>query len=281
MLLRHITVSTALLLIALLAAQLAHATGPAARIAPETLAPARYGDHSSSGPAVSVRSAIIVPFRTANVPAEISGVIETVKFEKGDFVPKDAVVVEISKKRYSVLVDSARAKLKGLELALKHAERTLGMKQEVYSKHYGTMQKVLEAEAEAALTKNRVEEAEKDLALATLNLKACSVKAPFAGYLIERFKEPYEAVGQLEKLFAVADVSRVYAVGNVPEPMLDAFKKGAPAFFTDPAGKKRRGVVEKVEAVLNPESKTAKVNLLLDNGELDLKMGMTGLLALE
>jgi membrane fusion protein, multidrug efflux system len=189
--------------------------------------------------------------------------------------------VEISKKRHSVIVESARAKLKGLELTLKHAERALGMKKEVYSKNYGTMQKVLEAESEVSITKNRVEEAEKELQLAILNLKACSVKAPFAGYLTERFKEPYEAVGQLEKLFSIADVSRVYAVGNVPEQMLDAFKKGAPAFFTDPSGRRRKGVVDKVEVALNPESKTAKVNLLLENGELDLKIGMTGMLAVE
>jgi RND family efflux transporter MFP subunit len=224
---------------------------------------------------------VIVPGRTANVPAEVGGVIEAVKFEKGDFVPKDAVVVEIAKKRHWVMVESARAKLKGLELALKHAERNMAMKKEVYSKNYGTMQKVLEAEAEVALTKNKVEEAEKELQLAQLNLKACSVKAPFAGYLTERFKEPHEAVGQLEKLFSIADVSRVYAVGNVPEQLLGSFKKGAEAFFTDPYGRKRKGVVDKVEVALNPESKTAKVNLLLDNDELDLRIGMTGTLALE
>jgi RND family efflux transporter MFP subunit len=228
-----------------------------------------------SGSAV-ISSAVIAPVRSANVPAEVSGVIENVRFDKGEFIQKDQIVVDISKKKYAVLVRMAEEKMKGLDLHLKQSEQSLNMKKEIYSKHYGTKQKLLEAEAEYATVKLRLEEAARELELARMNLAACAVKAPFSGYLAERFKEPHEAVNQLERLFSLVDTHRVYAAANVSETQLPLFEKGAPASFTDASGRGFKGKVDKVEAVLCPESRTAKVLLLIENPKGELKVGMTG-----
>ncbi len=225
---------------------------------------------------LSIKSAVIMPVRFANVPAELSGVIEAIKFEKGEFIQKDQVVVELSKKRHSIMVQMAQEKVKGLQLALKTAEQNLNFKTEVYSKHYGTRQKLLEAESEVAATKLKLEETARELNLAQLNLQACTIKAPFSGFMVERYKEPYEAVNQLDKLFAIADMQRVYAVANVPETLLSSFKKDSRAVFVDAAGGRFKGTVDKVEATVCPESKTSKVYLVIENPKQDLKMGMTG-----
>ncbi len=75
----------------------------------------------------------------------------------------------------------------------------------MYSKNYGTRQKLLEAQAEVATIRQRVEEAKRELELARLNLDCCVVKAPFTGYIVEKYKETYEAVNQLDKLFRIVD----------------------------------------------------------------------------
>jgi RND family efflux transporter MFP subunit len=230
---------------------------------------------------LSVKSAVIMPVRYANVPAEVSGVIEAIKYEKGELIQKDQLVVEISKKRHSIMVQIGQEKIKGLQLALKTAEQNLNFKTEVYSKHYGTRQKLLEAESEVAATKLKMEEAGRELSLAQLNLQACGVKAPFSGYMVERYKEPYEAVNQLDKLFAIADTQRVYAVANVPETLLSSFRKDSRAVFVDASGNKFKGTVDKVEATVCPESKTSKVYIVIENPKQDLKMGMTGKVAKE
>jgi RND family efflux transporter MFP subunit len=232
----------------------------------------------TSGPITSV---VIIPFRSADIPTEVKGVISKFHFDKGDLVKKDQPVVEISKDRYSIMMHMAKSKLEGLKQNLQLAEQSLQLKKDVYSKNYGTRQKLLEAEAEVAVTKQRVDEARRELELAKLNLDCCVIRAPFTGYIVEKYKEAYEAVNQLDKLFRIVDTRKVYAVANVPELALAGFKKGSPSFFLDSAGDRYRGSVDKIEPILCPESKTAKVLVLLENAQFQLKVGMTGALRSE
>jgi RND family efflux transporter MFP subunit len=231
-----------------------------------------------SGPVTSV---VIIPIRSADIPTEVKGVISKFHFEKGDLVKKDQPVVEISKDRYSIMMHMAKSKMEGLKQNLQMAEQSLQLKQDVYSKNYGTRQKLLEAQAEVAVTKQRVEESRRELELAKLNLDCCIIRAPFTGYIVEKYKEAYEAVNQLDKLFRIVDTRKVYAVANVPELGLSGFKKGSPSIFVDSAGDRYRGSVDKIEPILCPESKTAKVLVLLENAQFQLKVGMTGALRSE
>ena len=95
---------------------------------------------------------------------------------------------------------------------------------------------------------------------------------------MEKYKEAHEAVNQLDKLFRIVDTHKVYSVANVPENLLDRFTKGIPASFVDASGTKYLGSVEKIEPIICPESKTAKVHLLIQNPQSALKVGMTGAL---
>ncbi len=225
-----------------------------------------------------IKSVVIIPFRSADIPAEVRGAITKFNFDKGDLVKKDQPVVEISKERYAIMWQMAKGKLDALKQSLNLAEQILQFKKDVYSKNYGTRQKLLEAKAEVATIKQRVEEAKRELELARLNLDACVVKAPFTGYIVEKYKEAYEAVNQLDKLFRIVDTRKVYAVANVPELLLPSFKENSPFFFVDSADRRYRGSVDKIEPILCPESKTAKVLVLLENAQSQLKVGMTGAL---
>jgi RND family efflux transporter MFP subunit len=225
-----------------------------------------------------IKSVVIIPFRSADIPAEVRGAITKFHFDKGDLVQKDQPVVEISKERYAIMLQMAKSKLDGLKQSLSLAEQVLQFKKDVYSKNYGTRQKLLESQAEVAAIRQRVEEAKRELELARLNLDCCVVKAPFTGYIVEKYKEAYEAVNQLDKLFRIVDTQKVYAVANVPELLLSSFKENSPSFFVDFADRRYRGSVDKIEPILCPESKTAKVLVLLENAQSQLKVGMTGAL---
>ncbi|MBI5572520.1 MAG: efflux RND transporter periplasmic adaptor subunit [Desulfomonile tiedjei] len=227
---------------------------------------------------VPIKSAVIVPFRAADVPADARGIITVFNFEKGDLVQKGQPIVEISKDRYEIMVEMAKTKLDGLKQSLKFAEESLASKKEIYSKHYGTRQKLLEAEAELSTIRHKAEEAKRELQLAKINLQSCVVRAPFTGYLVEKYKEAHEAVNQLDKLFRIVDTHNVYGVANVPENQLERFRKGARASFVDSLGTTYAGSVDKIEPVICPESKTAKVHLLIQNPQFALKVGMTGAL---
>jgi len=91
-----------------------------------------------------------------------------------------------------------------------------------------------------------------------------------------RYKEPFEAVAPLEKMFALVDSSKVFAVAYVPENLMPLFKKGAKAAFNDPSGRQFIGEVDKIEPIIDPKTGTQKVYVLMDNAEEQLGIGMSG-----
>ncbi len=137
-------------------------------------------------------------------------------------------------------------------------------------------QEVLRAEAEAEIAKSRADEAEKQLALARLNLEQCEIKAPFTGYLAVRYQQPYETVDRFTKLFLLVDTATVYAVANVPEGILARLKKGDSAVFVHNSGKKTACEIKKIGTLVDPKSGTGKVHALVDNRDGELRVGTVG-----
>lgn len=228
-----------------------------------------------------IEAAVIHPYRTANVGSEVSGVVDSVKYEEGERVEKDGVVYEINKDRFIIDARRAEAKAKAAEQALQRAREDLKIQEELLNLGSGKLQDVLKSRADAEICTERLNEAREDLRLAALNLEACSVRSPFAGYLAVRYKEPFEPIERLGKLFAVVDGSKVYAVANVPEKLLGKFKPGAKAAFEHISGAKFIGTVEKVGALTDPKSLTRKVHVLIDNPKGELQIGTTGSIGLE
>jgi RND family efflux transporter MFP subunit len=227
-----------------------------------------------------IEAAVVHPYRSANVGTEVKGVIDRINFEEGDPVLKDAVVLEISPDRYKLMAKKAEERVKGLELSLKNAEDDLKIKEELLSLNAGTQQDVTKARTQVDIEKHRLLEAREELKLAAMDLESCLVRAPFSGFLAVRYKQPDEVVNQYDNVFALVDKSKVYAVANVPESQTGKFVKGAKAIFIHGTGKKYDGAVDKVGVLVDPQSKTLKVHILIDNSSGDLQVGTTGSLEL-
>ena len=223
-----------------------------------------------------IEATIINPFRSATMSAEVGGIIEEYKFETGDLVQQGATILRISKKRYDLAVQKANQNLQSLQLALKRAQKDKDIKESLFSRDASSLQDLLKAEAEVEIIEQRIGEGEIVLKQALLDLDACQVKAPFTGYLALRYKEPFEAVAPLEKIFAFIDSNKVYAVAYVPETLMEYFKNGAKAVFSDSHGRSFVGEVDKIEPVMDPKTSSQKVYVLVDNAKEHLKVGMTG-----
>ncbi|MEW6349543.1 MAG: efflux RND transporter periplasmic adaptor subunit [Thermodesulfobacteriota bacterium] len=246
--------------------------GSPARSAQEAASPSRGKETLQE----TTAEAIIHPYRSASVGAEVGGVIEAIRFSEGDLVKKDQVVAEISKRRYQVLADKTADALKATELAHKRAVQDVAIRTELLSNNAVTRQEVLRAETEADIAAARVEEARKVLTLAQLNLEDCSLKAPFTGHLAVRYKQPFETVQRLEKVFALVDTSRVYAVASIPGEVASRIEKGTPAVFEDGPARSFQGTVDKVAKLTDPKTGTTRVYVLIDNPAGDVRVGMSG-----
>jgi len=227
-----------------------------------------------------VEQAIIHPYQSANVGAEVGGVIKGVNFQEGDRVESGEVVVEIFEERETAFTQKAEEKLKGLELELQRAEADVRIKEDLVSLGGGTRQELEKAQAEVDIIRQKIKETREDLKLARFNLRACRIKAPFSGYVAVRYKQPYETVERLEKVFAILDSSSVHAVANVPEILLQKFQKDTDAVFIHSSGKKFKGKVDRVGKLIDPKSMTKRVYVLIDNPKGELEIGSSGTLEL-
>ena len=228
-----------------------------------------------------VEATIINPYRTANIGTEVSGMIDRFDPEEGDLVRSGQVVCEVSKERYTLLAQRAAEEVKGLEMAVSRAERTLKIMQDLLAQEAATKQDLLKAQTEFEMAKVALEKAIKEKHIAELNLEACQVIAPFKGYIAVKYKQTFEPVDRMEKIFAIVDTAKVFAVANMPESQLASVKKGVPASFIDAQGIKYTGAVEKMGAMIDPKSRTKRVWVLIDNERGQLIVGMVGTLQIE
>ncbi len=228
-----------------------------------------------------VEATIINPYRTANIGTEVSGMIDGFAFQEGDLVQEGQVVCEVSKARYVLLAEKAADETKGLRLAVKRTEATLKIQREMFAQDASTRQDVLKAETEYEMSKIALEKAVKEQEFAELNLESCQVKAPFKGYIAVKYKQDFEPVDRMEKIFAIVDTEKVYAVANMPEDELQFVRKGDTASFVESQGIKYRGTFERMGALIDPKSRTKRVWVLIDNANGLLTAGMVGALQIE
>ena len=228
----------------------------------------------------NIEAAVVNPFRSANVGAQVSGVIERFHAEEGDFVKEGKVIVEIDPRRYRILADRAKERVLSLEASLKRQEEEAEMKREVFELDATTRQELLRAQSEAEVGRYRLAEAKEELRLALFDLDSCRVTAPFTGYIAAKLKQTDEPVERLERIFTLIDTSQVYAVANIPEEALQRFTKGTQATFVPGPGKDFHGVVDRVGKIIDPKSRTKRVYVLIGNLGNELEVGMTGSLHL-
>jgi RND family efflux transporter MFP subunit len=237
-------------------------------------------DRAGKDPYVTIDAVVVNPYRSANVGSLVGGEIQNFAFDEGDFVNKGDVVVVIDPRRYRLIALRSEQRLRAAEASLKLAEQEAKLKEELIELDAATRQDLLKKKAEAEIARFAVAEAERELDLARYDLVNCKIEAPFSGYLAVRYKQPDEPVDRLEKVFALVDSSKVYAVANVPEILVSEFKKGTEAEFVQGTDRKFTGVVEKIGKLIDPKSRTKRVYLLIDNSDSKLEIGMTGSLKL-
>lgn len=110
-----------------------------------------------------------------------------------------------------------------------------------------------------------------------------SVVASLKGVVVERKVAPGQVVQPSDVLFVVADLSRVWAVAQVPEQQMGQVKAGQAVRIEVPALNNERlvGKLIYVGQTVNPETRTVLVRTELDNKEGRLKPAMLASMLIE
>lgn len=107
-----------------------------------------------------------------------------------------------------------------------------------------------------------------------------TIRAPFAGRIITRNVTMGEVVGTSEKLFVVADLSKVWVVANIPEKDIQYIHRSADRdrsveiLLSAYPQEVFRGTITYVGDVLDPVTRTMKIRVEVPNPEGRLKPEM-------
>lgn len=169
-------------------------------------------------------------------------------------------------------LEEARARL---EVARQNYER----EKRLYEQSISSQKEVIEAEGEY-----RSAHAAYNSALAQLRAFGATagedgtyaLVSPISGTVVERNATPGQIAGPETNLFTVADLRRVWITADVYESDLAHVKNGAAAEVSPQAlpGQNFTGRVTYAGGVVDPESRTFKVRIVVENPRLVLRPGM-------
>jgi len=204
----------------------------------------------------------------ADIITRVTGIIEQLSVEEGDYVEKGQVLAKIDPRRYQLALDKAEAELAGI-------------KQELQRLNLMAEKKLVSAQASDKL-KYQHQAAVAARKLAELDLQDSQIVAPISGFISHRYVKPGYFTQGYQKLFHIVDSTNLQAVVYLPEHQLSNVKRGQQANLSFSARKHQvyQANIRSISPVIDSKSGTFKVILSIDNNKQELKPGMFAQIAL-
>jgi multidrug efflux system membrane fusion protein len=229
---------------------------------------------SSSVPRVSV-AALVASERDAtitvrgrtqaknevDVRAEVEGVVQAIHFDKGDRVRKGDTLCEIKNNDRSARVAQASA-------LVAQTQKELQVAQDLYKQ--GFRSKTQLAQSEAAYAQAQAGLATMDVALANTH-----IKAPFDGFVDDRYVNVGDYMRPGDKCEMVIAPEPFLAVGTVSEQQVGQISLGDRATVDLVSGETVSGTVSFVADRADPATRAFRVEVQLPNADAKLRDGVS------
>ena len=265
-------------------------------------------------------SGALAPYEQVTLYAKVSGYLKSLTVDIGDAVSRGQLVAEIDvpelvaaleEKRAGLLkakaaLEQARAAVEQGRAALEFQEISYRRLKSIHDRDPDVMpqQEVDQAHSsfEVARSKVKMDEAQVKVAEAavaaaqaeieTLNMivQYARVVAPLSGVVTERFVDPGALVQaastsrtQAAPLVSIARLDKLRVVADVPEPSVRFVKPGSEAIVQVEGypGEAFPARVARMSTVLDPASRTMRIELDVSNLDRRLRPGMTAKVSLE
>ncbi|MEW6996184.1 efflux RND transporter periplasmic adaptor subunit [Colwelliaceae bacterium BS250] len=211
-----------------------------------------------------VTTTVLEPKEEAEVVAKASGILEKLYVEEGQFVKAGELLAEIDPERLQLNLDKAKAELASLKIELDRINK-VHSQQLVSTDTYDKL-------------KWQFEVAKSNLKIAELDLKETKILAPISGYIAKRYVKEGNLVEQYQrqKLFHIVKINMLESTVNLPEQELSKLRinQVAKLSFTAYPDKQVIAHVERISPVVDAQTGTFSVKLIVDNSDNSLKAGM-------
>jgi len=224
-------------------------------------------------------------YREVHVTPIAGGVVTQVSVELGQSVKRGQPIAQVLSRDLS----EAQTAFVGFEAELDVEHRKLERTQELVRIGAASREELERVEADHRVHAAHVQEARQKLILLGMDVGQIellntgqtpsayiSVPSPIDGIVTARSVNLGQVVGVGQDLLTVTDLSSVWIEGNVLEDDFGVVHAGSDATITTPAypGRIYRGVADYIEPRVDPQTRTAKVRVTIQNQGLALRMGM-------
>lgn len=216
------------------------------------------------------------PDLTVSYSSLVNGVIERTYFSLGQYVSKGEVMLDIRSTELTTL----ESELITLETSLQVAERELKSAEDMFSDNMLSEKEYLESKGKVKQIKATYEKIKADISVygKRKGFGVFSITAPVSGYVISKKGSVGGTVfSQAEPLFSIADLREVWVITNVYAGNLQFVSEGMEADVLSVAYPNEifSGKINSIAQVFDPEDKTLKARIILDNKNLKLKPEMS------
>jgi membrane fusion protein (multidrug efflux system) len=200
---------------------------------------------------------------TAQVRAEVAGVVREVRFNEGERVVNGQVLLKVDDSELRAQLAQAEARFRLAELNFQRSE------------NLSEQRSMSQAEADRFRSEFAATTAE--LSLLRVRLDKTEIKAPFAGVAGARSISPGDYVTAATVITTIDDLSRLKADFQVPERFAGKVKQGTPFGLRATAREqeiKASGEVYFVASVIDRSTRSVQVKGLVAADSAGLKPGM-------
>jgi len=206
------------------------------------------------GSLAAVRNVVLAP--------EIGGIIKHISVESGQFIHKNAPILQLND-------DVEEAELQRYQAQLEYSLASLSRSQKLTKGNVETL-----ATYEQKDAKKKEDTANVDQAKATIAKK--NIAAPFEGYLGIRLVNLGQYLQPGTPIITLTDARQLYINFSIPERYLTSLKKGQKIKFTVDAFPDQdfEGSIRTIESQINEQTRTIDVQAIHENKDLKLSSGM-------
>jgi RND family efflux transporter MFP subunit len=204
-------------------------------------------------------SGSIEAVKEAFVSSETNGQIKEILVKEGDRVNQGDLVMVLN----SSIIESS----------IEEVETALRLAAVVYEKRRGLWEKQIGSEIQYLEAKTNKESLENKLKTLRAQLALSSIKAPISGIVDQIAKKEGELAIPGQLLLQIINLKKVYINADVSEAYLSKIKKGDMVLitFSSYPGYTAKTSVQRIGHVINPQNRTFKIQMLLDNADEQLK----------
>ena len=259
-------------------------------LSPEALA--RAGIKTAPVTAISAGTAVTVPgsvmanaYREVKVTPIATGIVTKVHVELGAVVRRGSPLVTIfsaelaeSQTKYMSMAAMLEADHKKLERTRKLVEIGAASRQDL--EEITAVHEAHATEVEAARQRLQLlglsPEQVRTLTSSSQVVSTIVVPAPITGVITSRSTNLGQVVAMGQELLSVTDLSEVWLVGDLYEQDFKTVRVGSEAAITTPAypGLMLRGRVSYIDPRVDPQARTAKARIEVQNSDGRLRLGM-------